>query len=356
MNDNFRILRKDARDGARARLEARQLPDWLGDFRRSAAHYQLSPELEVALNMALNVGAPLLVTGEPGTGKTQVGWYLGWYFEIPVFDYQVRSNATAEDLKYEFDAVAYLRSAQLGEEAERTRYLHPRALWQAYEAQTLAVVLIDEIDKAPRDFPNDLLQELDRHRFRHPFEDRDVAPKAGPPLVVVTSNAERRLPDAFLRRCIVHHIELTDKLVEAAVGAHFPALEKKLKDTAIRRFWALREVDQLSKRPATAELLVWLAVLSAQEVDEARLANAPLRELPGLSALIKDHTDRELLPGGAGRGGAFAVWVVGWRGVARRDPGAAGAIGGGGSVPIGDRAGSGVPALALAGAAGDCAF
>ena len=290
---------------ARARLEAQELPPTLHDFRASAPHFRVSRELETAVNMALSVGAPLLLTGEPGTGKTQVAWYLGWYFGIDVFSYQVRSTSTSTDVKYDFDAVAYLREAQHpepdGPDGRRTRtdFLRPRALWLAYDSEAPCVLLIDEIDKAPRDFPNDLLEELDKHQFEHPFEERRIEPRAPrPPVVVITSNVERRLPDAFLRRCIHHHIELTERLLHDAVAARagdFPSLSEELRHEALRRFLELREVEGLRKKPSTAELLVWLTILSARGTPLAELQNAPLHDLPGLAALLKDHEDRSSL-------------------------------------------------------------
>ena len=163
-NGTFQLVRRtdnsDAHDraAARQRLAARSLPKALHNLEESAKYFQLDPELETAINMALTVGAPLLLTGEPGTGKTQVAWYLGWYFDIPVHTYQVRSTSTADDMKYDFDAVAYLRNAQdpKAEAQERTEFLREKALWQAYKSETDCVLLIDEIDKAPRDFPKRL--------------------------------------------------------------------------------------------------------------------------------------------------------------------------------------------------------
>jgi MoxR-like ATPase len=283
------------------RLQNRQLPKTLRDFKAAAEQFQPDPDLVVAINMALAVGAPLLLTGEPGTGKTQVGWYLGWYFGIPVFDYPVKSVSTAEDMKYEFDAVAYLRAAQHPSpderRRERTEFLQKHALWRAYDCPTVSVLLIDEIDKAPRDFPNDLLQELDKHEFHHPFREEEIiSPKSKqPPIVVITSNAERRLPDAFLRRCIFHHIELTEDVVRAAIQAHFPKLDKELQQVALQRFQELRRVSQLQKKPSTAEILTWLAILSVRGTRAEELQFGSLRELPGLTALLKDKDDLERL-------------------------------------------------------------
>jgi len=306
-HDTFRLVRRtddpathDVK-AARQRLEARTLPRALHNFAASAPFFQVDSPLETAMNMALAVGAPLLLTGEPGTGKTQVAWYLGWYFGIPVFPYQVRSTSTADDMKYDFDAVAYLRNAQHPDERARPRqdFLRKKALWQAYECATASVLLIDEIDKAPRDFPNDLLLELDKHEFPHPFLDPVIKPCPGnSPIVVITSNVERRLPDAFLRRCIFHHIELTEQLVRDAVRARagdFPHIDTATRDTALQRFWEMRANAQIQKPPSTAEVLVWLAILSAQGVTAAQLRDTPVQELPGLHALIKDKGDLDRL-------------------------------------------------------------
>ena len=266
------------------------------NFKAAAPNYQLNVALENALNMALCVGAPLLLTGEPGTGKTQIAWYLSWYFDIRLHSYQVRSTSTADDMKYDFDAVGYLRAAQSSDNAkQRADFLTKKALWLAYCEPTESVMLIDEIDKAPRDFPNDLLQELDKHCFQHPFEDRSITPTASrPPIVIITSNGERRLPDAFLRRCIFHHIELDEDLVQAAVFARagdFPQLDQATQTEALSRFWELREQDRLQKKPSTAELLVWLTVLSSLKVTADTLRKAPLFELPAMNALLKDCED-----------------------------------------------------------------
>lgn len=305
--DTFRLVRRTTQrathdhQAAYQRLEARQLPPAQHDLKASAPSFQLDPRLETAINMALTVGAPLLLTGKPGTGKTQVAWYLGWYFGIPVFPYQVRSTSTADDMKYDFDAVAYLRNAQHRDEPslQRQAFLRKKALWLAYKCKTVSVLLIDEIDKAPRDFPNDLLLELDQHRFPHPFQDEMITPCSGqPPIVVITSNDERRLPDAFLRRCIFHHIALTEQLVRDAVRARagdFPHLDDATRDEALRRFWEIRDNEQIQKPPSTAEVLVWLAILSARSITAAQLRDVPLRDLPGLTALLKDKDDIDQL-------------------------------------------------------------
>ena len=301
----------------RQSLARRRPPPFLGNHPEAALRYQPSAELLLALNMTLHTGSPLLLTGEPGTGKTQAADFVSKYFDIPIFKFLVKSTSVAQDLMYEFDAVGYLHWAQsagrrpalaeqpsqkIAEETEAVRrgFLHKRALWEAYDIGGDAVVLIDEIDKASRDFPNDLLHELDQHSFPHPFDQAQwITPRSGRrPIVIVTSNEERRLPDAFLRRCIFHRIELTPALVEAAVksmagadGSGFPNLDASTHAAARKRFWDLREVQGLDKKPSTAELLTWLSILSAQRVDAQALAGCRLADLPALGALIKDAGD-----------------------------------------------------------------
>ncbi len=310
MKDAFRLVKQERRPNpaeARRALEARQVADRLTEHRAAAPHYQLEPGLETAINMALAVGAPLLVTGEPGTGKTQLAYFLGNYFGIPVRSFLVKSISTARDLQYEFDAVGYLQSAYAAQHGEprhdRSEFLKPGPLWLAYEDERPSVLLIDEIDKAPRDFPNDLLHEIDQGWFPHPFRsDADGEPvripeaPGKPPIVVITSNVERRLPGPFLRRCIYHHIELTDWLVRSAIDARvgeFPNLPAAVRALALDLFWEIRQC-QLQKPPSTAELLVWLAVLNALGIGEKAL-QVPLAELPALGSLVKDREDLERL-------------------------------------------------------------
>lgn len=290
----------------RALVDSRQIPAGLSSLADAARHYQPSPELLDAINVALAVGAPLLLTGEPGTGKTQVSYYLAWYFGMPLFPLFVRSNTTAEDLFYRFDALAYLRAANDPNE-KRDSTAVKRALidqgkgplWRAYDTDGTAVVLIDEIDKATRDFPNDLLNAVDQHSFVVPeLGGETVTADAQPPIMVITSNSERRLPEPFLRRCIVHHIELTPDLVRRAVAARtgdFPHLAPPVREAALRRFFEIRDYE-LSKQPSTAELITWLAVLSARHfADAASLETCPLRELPALVALVKHRDDVAML-------------------------------------------------------------
>ncbi|HIO93266.1 MAG TPA: MoxR family ATPase [Leucothrix mucor] len=277
----------------------------------AAERFCPSAPLLDAINAALVTRTPLLLTGEAGTGKTQVAWYLKRYFDIELFEYQVNSNSQAKDMRYDFDAVAYLRDAYLtqnaaGDNAEsntnnhhdrRTdpRYLKKRALWEAYDTTEPCILLIDEVDKAPRDFPNDLLQELDQNRFEHPFNHGEhVECKGSPPITIITSNGERRLPDAFLRRCMVHHIELDKTLLKEILNAwdcQFPNLKQDERDEALIIFKEIRTLRQLSKKPGTAELLLWLSVLSAQEITYTQLKSR--KHIPALECLIKDQDDKQ---------------------------------------------------------------
>lgn len=310
MRNPFMLLDPEAssttREERQRALSARAIPKSIGDHREGARFFQPDDALVTAINVALAVGAPLLITGEPGTGKTQVAYYLAHHFGIAdkLFLLPVRSTTTASDLLYRFDAVAYFHAAndpaRKGEAIAKRPFVEEGPLWRAYETEGASIVLLDEIDKAPRDFPNDLLHVIDQHNFDVPESKQHVKKrdKAPPPIIIITSNSERRLPEPFLRRCIFHHIQFTRSLVERAVAARvgdFPNLDEETRSAAIARFMDLRDRG-LRKVPSTAELLVWLAVLSAKGgVTKEALEGAQLRELPGLSALIKDRDDLEAL-------------------------------------------------------------
>lgn len=303
MADPLHLIDPAKRDPARrAAFETQRVPEELGSHRLAAQHYQPSEALVTAANAAIAVGAPLLITGDPGTGKTQVAHWLAWYFDIQdrLFPLYVKSTTTAEDLLYRFDAVAYFHAAHdpeskaKGERIEKRRFIERGPLWKALSSSR-SIVLIDEIDKAPRDFPNDLLHVLDQHEFFVPEAQEWVRRDPGhpPPFVVITSNSERRLPEPFLRRCIFHHIELDIDLLRKAIAAragNFPRLGEAAREAALKRFLEIR-ARPLRKQPATAELLVWFTLLGARGIDAPALLDVSLRDLPALAALIKDRDD-----------------------------------------------------------------
>ncbi len=306
----FRIVQREVGRGestisAKKRLDRRQVPEGLRNFGSSAKDYVLDEGLETAVNCAITVGAPLLVTGKPGTGKSHLAHYLSEYFGIQLHVFHVKSTSTATDLKYHFDAVAYLRYAHDTKSAERTQreFLKAGPLWNAFRDRERSVLLIDEIDKAPRDFPNDLLNELDQHEFDHPFEPKvkiSLKDPTRPPIVVVTSNAERRLPDAFLRRCVAFHIEHNFEKMAAIArrrrDALFGELPHDVLEEALRQFQRVQALGSLEREPSLAELLTWLAVLDAGQTTQAQLTAARLRDLPGIETLVKLQDDREKLP------------------------------------------------------------
>ena len=284
-------------------------------FRAEAALFVPGAALATAMNTALAVGEPLLLTGEPGTGKTQAAYYAAHKLGTEVFHFQVKSETTARDLLYHFDTVQYFHDAHLqelrghgGPGTRRLRkrdYVEPRTLWQAFDYgerhQRPAVVLIDEIDKATRDFPNDLLHELDKMEFIiGETGERIAADRRLRPILYITSNSERRLPEPFLRRCVYHHIRFEPAILERAVAMRrreFAPLPDDLVELAIRCFLRLRERPDLRKPPATGELLVWLRVLALalqttpEEVDKLTLDD--LDALPYLHVLLKDHRDQQ---------------------------------------------------------------
>ena len=277
----------------------------------TASRYRPDEALENAVNTAIAVGEPLLLTGEPGTGKTQAAYYVAHQLGTKVFHFQTKSTSIGNDLLYDFDTVRYFHDAHLSrledvapsEKLNRRNYVSKGQLWQAFqEAETTGyptVVLIDEIDKAPRDFPNDLLHEVDQMEFnvREVPDWKVSCPRNLRPLLFITSNDERRLPPAFLRRCVTHHIELTESLLHDAVFAHqdmYPTLDEKFLKTAVECFVKLRR-KTLEKKPATGELLAWLQVLSVATGVRPNLMNADLKDLPYLGALIQHPEDMATL-------------------------------------------------------------
>ncbi len=271
-------------------------------FAAEAPLFVPGDELETAINTALAVGEPLLITGEPGTGKTQAAYYAAHNLGVePVLHFQVKSESTAQDLLYHFDTVRYFHDAHLQDperQLDKHTYVEQRALWQAMRSDTPRIVLIDEIDKAPRDFPNDLLHELDKMEFTvaETGDTISAAPELRP-IVFITSNSERRLPEPFLRRCVYHHIVFSDDLVRRAVEKRrdqYSGLGDDFLKMAIERFLALRD-RSLRKKPATGELLVWLRVLALAVGTTPKRLDRDLSRLPYIGVLLKDHKDIEEL-------------------------------------------------------------
>lgn len=285
-------------------------------FAADARRFVPGEQLETAINTAIAVGEPLLITGEPGTGKTQAAYYTAYKLGIePVIHFQVKSDTVARDLLYYYDTVRYFHDAHLtsvngatgAQTLNKHDYVEPRALWSAFQVASErglpAVLLIDEIDKAPRDFPNDLLHELDKLEFTvAETGEKITAPRNLSPIVFITSNSERRLPEPFLRRCVYHHIRFDDELVKQAIASHtdvYATLSDEFTKMALQRFLALRD-RSLRKRPATGELLVWLEVLSLAIGTYPQRLDEDLSKLPYIGVLLKDHQDIEDLRGGRG--------------------------------------------------------
>jgi MoxR-like ATPase len=260
-------------------------------FRRFAGtdRYLTSPALQAAVNCALALERPLLVKGEPGTGKTLLAEAIAGALGVKLFTWNVKSTTRAQDGLYLYDTVQRLYDSRFGDGDVRDirRYIRFGPLGEAFRSQERVVLLIDEVDKAELEFPNDLLHELDRMRFRILETDEEVQAQTRP-VVVVTSNNERELPDAFLRRCVFHFIDFPDRdLMERIVRVHHPKLEASLTEQALDVFYQLRDLTRLRKRPSTSELVDWLAVLKASGVKELRLDEA----LPFVGALLNREQD-----------------------------------------------------------------
>ncbi len=260
--------------------------------------YVATDDLMLAVNAAITLGRPLLVKGEPGTGKTMLAEEVARALGAPLIPWHIKSTTRAQQGLYEYDAVARLRDSQLGDERvhDIANYIVPGKLWQAFAAEQRPVLLIDEIDKADIEFPNDLLQELDRMEF-HVYETREVIKAEQRPIVFITSNNEKELPDAFLRRCFFHYIRFPDtETMQRIVDVHFPGLKKSLLDESLRVFFELREVPGLKKKPSTSELLDWIKLLVAEDIPpEALRSDDPRSVIPPLhGALLKNEQDVHL--------------------------------------------------------------
>ncbi|WP_018690893.1 AAA family ATPase [Algicola sagamiensis] len=266
---------------------------------RGTDEYIASQELQLAVNAAVTLEKPLLIKGEPGTGKTMLAEELAKALDTDLIQWHIKSTTKAQQGLYEYDAVSRLRDSQLGDERvhDISNYIVKGKLWQAFEAPNRPVLLIDEIDKADIEFPNDLLQELDRMEF-HVYETQEVISAQQRPIVIITSNNEKELPDAFLRRCFFHYIQFpTPEEMQAIVNVHYPDLKKDLLAVALNSFFQLREVTGLKKKPSTSELLDWLKLLLAEDIDPAVLQDKQNEGglMPLFGALLKNEQDVSLI-------------------------------------------------------------
>ena len=260
--------------------------------------YIATPDLEMAVNAAVTLGRPLLIKGEPGTGKTQLALEVARSLDRPIFEWHVKSTSKAQQGLYEYDAVSRLRDSQLGEArvADIRNYILRGKLWEAFESDVQPVLLIDEIDKADIEFPNDLLRELDRMEF-YVHETRELVQARHRPVIIITSNNEKELPDAFLRRCFFHYIRFPDAdTMQRIVEVHHPGLKRELLAEALGAFYRVRETPGLKKKPSTSELLDWIKLLLAEDIPpEALRSDDPKKSIPPLyGALIKNEQDVHL--------------------------------------------------------------
>ena len=260
--------------------------------------YIATDDLMMAVNAAVTLARPLLIKGEPGTGKTQLAQEIALALGKPLHEWHIKSTSKAQQGLYEYDAVSRLRDSQLGEAGvhDIRNYIVKGKLWEAFESDVQPVLLIDEIDKADIEFPNDLLRELDRMEF-YVYETRELIKARQRPVIVITSNNEKELPDAFLRRCFFHYIRFPDaETMTRIVDVHFPDLRKDLLAEALGAFFRLRESPGLRKKPSTSELLDWIKLLVAEQIPpEALRSDDPKKTLPPLyGALLKNEQDVHL--------------------------------------------------------------
>ena len=259
------------------------------------AGYVATDDLKTAVNAAITLERPLLVKGEPGTGKTVLAREIAAAIGAPIIEWHVKSTTKAQQGLYEYDAVARLRDSQLGEKKvhDISNYIRRGKLWEAFTAPERPVLLIDEIDKADIEFPNDLLQELDRMEF-FVYETGETVKAVRRPIVIITSNNEKELPDAFLRRCFFHYIRFPDtETMQAIVDVHCPGIKKRLVSEALTIFFELRDVPGLKKKPSTSELLDWLKLLLNEDIEPGTLRERdPRKVIPPLhGALLKNEQD-----------------------------------------------------------------
>ncbi|SME98312.1 MoxR family ATPase [Neorhizobium sp. CSC1952] len=261
------------------------------------ADYIADKDLMVAVNAAIRLERPLLVKGEPGTGKTELARQVAAALGLDLIEWNIKSTTKAQQGLYEYDAVSRLRDSQLGDERvhDVANYIRRGKLWQAFASDKKVVLLIDEIDKADIEFPNDLLQELDRMEF-HVYETGETVKARVRPIVIITSNNEKELPDAFLRRCFFHYIRFPDvETLARIVEVHYPGIKQLLVRNALTQFYEIREMPGLKKKPSTSEALDWIRLLVSDDVDPADLRGDVKNALPKLhGALLKNEQDVHL--------------------------------------------------------------
>ena len=261
--------------------------------------YISTEDLSMAVNAAINLERPLLIKGEPGTGKTMLALEVAESLGLPLYEWSIKSTTKAQQGLYEYDAVTRLRDSQLGDERVKdiSNYIEKGKLWEAFVSEERAVLLIDEIDKADIEFPNDLLQEIDRMEF-YVYETKETVKAVHRPIVIITSNNEKELPDAFLRRCFFHYISFPDReTMQEIVKVHHPKIKQKLVKEALDIFFDVRKVPGLKKKPSTSELVDWLKLLMSDDLPDEILKNRDAtKAIPPLyGALIKNELDVQLL-------------------------------------------------------------
>ena len=260
--------------------------------------YVATDDLKIAVNAAVTLERPILIKGEPGTGKTQLAIEVANSLGKPLFEWHIKSTTKAQQGLYDYDAVARLRDSQLGDDRvhDISNYIVRGKVWDAFQSDVQPVLLIDEIDKADIEFPNDLLLELDRMEF-YVYETKRLVKAVHRPIIIITSNNEKELPDAFLRRCFFHYIKFPDQVtMEQIVDVHFPKLKKSLLREALNAFYKVRDVPGLKKKPSTSELLDWIKLLLAEDIPpEALRADNTRKAIPPLyGALLKNEQDVHL--------------------------------------------------------------
>lgn len=263
----------------------------------STADYVAPQDLTLAVNAAIQLQRPLLIKGEPGTGKTELAKQVAKGLGLDLIEWNIKSTTKAQQGLYEYDAVSRLRDSQLGDERvhDVANYIRQGKLWQAFAADRRVVLLIDEIDKADIEFPNDLLQELDKMEF-YVYETGETIRAENRPIVIITSNNEKELPDAFLRRCFFHYIQFPDpETMQSIVRVHYPDIKEKLLTTALTQFYEIREQPGLKKKPSTSEVLDWLKLILAEDLNPEDLQRDSTNLLPKLhGALLKNEQDVHL--------------------------------------------------------------